>query len=83
MMEKNLIKKILYKDKPTATIIHVAKMGLLYACQIVGEKVNEQGRQLYDNIYFNVPLSELGDTAFLKDMPSQLLIRYIIDEPTY
>ena len=82
-MELNEIKKTIYKEKPSAEIIHVKKDGILYDCQIDGDQTNEAGRLLYMRVYFLVPLTDLGEAPFLRYMPAQLLIRYIIDEPKY
>lgn len=82
-MELNEIKKSLYKEKPTATIIHVSKSGVLYSTYFDTGKLDEFSKRKYENVYFQVPIDDMGESAFLKDMPAQLLIRYIITEPTY
>lgn len=82
-MELNEIKKQLYKDKPKASFVHARKEGLLYSCECRTPEVNEKGLSVWKNIFFQVPIIELGETAFIDEMPAQLLIRYIIEEPTY
>jgi hypothetical protein len=83
-MELNEIKKNLYKSKPSANIVHIRKDGILYSTQIIGDKTIGNDRATYEYIYFNVPLSDMGETAFLASMPAQLLIRYImVNEPNY
>lgn len=84
-MEKNEIKKLLYKEKPSAIIIHVTKSGILYSCQLLLERAGVGGSltNKYENFYFHVPIAEIGDAPFLKEMPAQLLIRYLIEEPEY
>lgn len=66
-MEKNEIKKFLYKEQPTAVLQNVRKDGILYTTGF-GE----------NTITFLVPLAELGETIWEKNMEAKLLIRYIV-----
>lgn len=68
-MEKNEIKKILYKEKPEA--VNITKdMGaevITYRC------ITSAGKS-----YFEVPVSEMGENVFANIMPAQLLIRWLV-----
>lgn len=68
------IKKALYKEKPTAHLEHIRKIGpnvsLVYMAKL-SEVYSSQ------DLIFDVPSSELGDGLYGKEMPAQLLIRYI------
>lgn len=67
-MEKNELKKLLYKNKPLARIESVSKKGIHYELELP-ETI----------IHFLVPLDDIGDGTFNHEMQSQLLIRYIYD----
>jgi hypothetical protein len=73
-MELNEIKKILYKEKPIAIFTHAVKDGLYYSVNLRHPTVRPQN----EFVVFLVPLFEIGDGEFLREMPAQLLIRYII-----
>jgi len=68
------IKKWLYKNKPTANFIHCRKIKgeacLVYGCNT--------GRMGPPNLFFEVPVTELGEGLFKASMEAQLLIRYIV-----
>lgn len=81
-MELNEIKKGLYRDKPFAELIHIKKEGILYSAAIASSSTVD-GKKVLQIISFLVPLTDIGDAVFLKEMPAQLLIRYIIQEPVY
>lgn len=66
-MEKNDIKKTLYRKNPTAYFSSVSKTGAMYYVNIEEEC-----------IWFNVPLDDLGDATFFADMQAKLLIRYLL-----
>jgi len=67
MTEINEIKKQLYRLKPTATMMFVKSTGIVYNCPFD----NEEG------LFFEVPLSDIGDAKFFYAMPAQQLIRWI------
>jgi hypothetical protein len=69
-MTNNEIKKLLYKENPSANLLHLLKGNAYYACTVNG---------IY--ILFEVPVSEMGDTRFWPQMDSKLLIRYIVNNP--
>lgn len=70
MSETDEVKKDLYKEKPLAKIIRVNKDGIHYKTHVLSNA--------YD-VYFTVPLNEIGDAKWDSQMPSQLLLRYMID----
>ena len=69
------IKKELYKRKPLATFLHCRKIGanvcLVYGCNLADEKALPE-------LFFEVPVVELGDGLFGNTIQAQLLIRYIV-----
>lgn len=69
-MEKNEIKKALYKQKPTARFFAANKDGMNYGATIDDDGLDYQ-------VIFLVPFSDIGDALFLPEMESHLLIRYI------
>ena len=66
-MDINEVKKILYKNNPTAKIISVRSDGIVYRAYS-GDNIS---------ITFLVPLSEIGTTVWFNEMDSKLLIRYL------
>lgn len=67
-LDLNGVKKILYKEKPTAKWISNPSntVDRVYECETSVGKVQ-----------FHVPLSEQGETEFTTEMEAQLLIRWI------
>lgn len=65
------LQKELRRKKPIAILISINKSGLKYLTRLEDRD---------DYIYFTVPLDEIGDATWLPEMPSQLLIRYLIQE---
>lgn len=63
------IKKELYKQKPIASLVFIRKGDALYKTTLEGDK----------NIYFNVPISDMGDYDFTSEMDAKLLARWIIE----
>ena len=66
-MEKNDIKKLLYKEKPNAHIQFVRKGIVYYYADL-----EEMG------VHFQVPVEDMGDADFLPIMEGKLLIRWIV-----
>ena len=66
-MEKNDIKKALYKQKPIATVTHI-KSGVVYYTAFLGD---------FTKIFFEVPVNDMGDASFKSQIEAQLLIRWI------
>lgn len=66
-MTINEIKKELYKQKPSAFLLISNETEHHYIAELKdGHRVN-----------FKVPVSDMGITAFEKEMPAQLLIRWL------
>lgn len=70
-MTTNEIKRAIYKEKPEAILLYIKKNGIHYEAEI------DFGPH---PIVFRVPLYDLGDAEWKNRMPSQLLIRYLINE---
>ncbi len=66
-MELNEIKKILYKQNPKA-VLHFIKGGVAYSSTSISDE---------ENITFNVPVNDMGDAPFYKEMEAKHLIRWI------
>jgi hypothetical protein len=65
-MEKNEIKKGLYKENPTAYLIHVRGDGILYQTGITS-----------GTVHFLIPLGEVGEVIWETEMEAKLLIRWL------
>lgn len=67
-MNRNEIKKALYKEKPKAKkIAQPRNKSFLYSCKTsLGEH------------RFDVPISEMGESFFENEIQAQLLIRWMI-----
>lgn len=72
-MEKNEIKKLLYKQNPKAHFTHIRK-GNAYYSSVVSE---DNGQNLF--IRFEVPIIDMGDADFLVEMEGKFLIRWIFE----
>jgi len=69
IMEKNEIKKALYKENPQAVLKHIRKGVVYYSAHIAStEQV----------VQFEVPVDDMGDADFLSNMDGKLLIRWIV-----
>jgi hypothetical protein len=69
-MEKNEIKKALYKENPIANIVSVTKDGINYAT-VINDNYS---------VYFRIPFNDIGDAKFEPHMDGKYLIRWIITE---
>lgn len=67
-MNLNEIKKKLYKENPTAVFHNIRKDGIMYTTGF-GE----------NTITFLIPLNEIGEVVWEKEIAAKLLIRYIIN----
>ena len=74
-MNKNEIKKALYKQKPTAEFTCIVGTTLYYKT-----KVEIDDKTI--TVDFAIPVDEIGDAVFYKEMDAQFLNRYIIVEET-
>lgn len=68
-MEKNEIKKALYKENPNAVLKHIRKGVVYYSAHIPSTDYAVQ---------FEIPVDDMGDADFLSNMDSKLLIRWIV-----
>ncbi len=66
--EANKIKKALYKEKPTAVKIAQPK----------NERFLYEAETSLGKVRFDVPINEMGETFFEREMPAQLLIRWLV-----
>lgn len=69
-MEKNEIKKALYKQKPEATLLFIRKGVAYYTTEIESNNSTMA-------IRFEVPVDDMGDADYFPQMDAKLLIRYI------
>lgn len=67
-MDKNEIKKALYKEKPEANFISATKDGLIYRTMVGGEGVT-----------FLIPLNDMSSAIFTRIVEAHLMIRWIIE----
>ncbi len=68
-MEKNNIKKVLYKEKPIATVLlHTMKT----------DSYEYVAKTSIGVVNFKVPKKEMGEVEFKTHEPSQLLIRWLV-----
>ena len=67
-MEKNEIKKELYKQDPLANFNYIKKSVAHYYVIMLDKTM----------VYFAIPVEDMGDAEFRDTMPAKLLIRYIV-----
>ena len=70
-MEKNEIKKALYKQNPEANFQLIRKGVAHYSGMVDMEGYEHE-------IRFEIPVSDMGDSDFMPLMPAKLLIRWIV-----
>jgi hypothetical protein len=72
-MSENDVKKVLYKEKPIAIWQHT----------ITGSDMAIKNYKAISSLgthLFSVPFSDMGETQFEDEIPSQLFIRWLITE---
>lgn len=69
-MDVSTIKKELYKQKPAASLKFI-RLGVAYYTA----QLNSEGKS--QEIEFQVPVNDMGETDFLPEMDGKLLNRYI------
>jgi hypothetical protein len=69
-MEKNEVKKALYKQNPKATFRFIRKGFAYYRTEI------REGQTF--QIFFEIPVVDMGDADFESTMDAKLLIRWIV-----
>jgi len=70
-MEKNEIKKALYRQKPNAVLNRIYQNIMYYNAVIDVDSDNAR------NLYFEVPVDDIGDATFEVLMDAKLLIRWL------
>lgn len=75
-MELNEIKKALYKEKPVAIFEKLCKGIMTYRSTIKKSEDEDV------DVYFVIPVSDIGDASFERFMDAKLLIRYLIETET-
>jgi hypothetical protein len=70
-MEKNEIKKLLYKQNPIADFVMIRKGVAYYKTSVKGEENS------FD-VPFEIPVDDMGDADFHSKMEGKLLIRWIV-----
>lgn len=71
-MEKNEIKKLLYKQNPTASFQSIRKGNGYYSTTVEDATA---GRVF---IQFEIPINDMGDADFYSQMEAKYLIRWIL-----
>lgn len=69
-----MVKKELYKQKPTAELLYIRKGVAYYDAKI---KIEEEPIIKYKTIFFEVPVSDMGDADFTPTMDAKLLNRWL------
>lgn len=70
-MEKNEIKKLLYKQNPKATLSYIRNGNAFYSSTV--EDITK-GRK---SITFEIPIVDMGNADFFPEMEAKFLIRWI------
>jgi hypothetical protein len=71
-MEKNEIKKALYKQNPKAQLERIRKGNAYYSTTIMGED------SVVTLVTFEIPVDDMGDADFFAEMESKHLQRWIM-----
>lgn len=71
-MEKNEIKKLLYKEKNKAEFKYI-KSGIAHYESFIND--NDSGLNI--PVYFAIPVIDMGEATFENKIQAQLLIRWI------
>lgn len=70
------IKKELYKQKPIAELLFIRKGIAYYDTKI---KIQEEPLILHKTLFFEIPVSDMGDADFIPKMDGKLLNRWLVD----
>jgi hypothetical protein len=70
-MEKNEIKKLLYKQNPKANLNYIRKGNAYYETYVLDGDFS-------DLINFEIPVIDMGDADFLPEMEAKYLVRWIL-----
>lgn len=71
-MDKNEIKKALYKQNPNAALMYIRKGHAYYKAMIERDSN-------FNEVIFKVPVDDMGDADFLTLMQAKLLARWICE----
>jgi hypothetical protein len=71
------IKKALYKNKPKAFLHHVRKIGVKVSIVYMSQLPVPDEKPI--DLIFDVPVEELGDGLYAKEMRASMLIRYLVE----
>ena len=77
MTNKDYIKKELYKQKPTAYLDYVVDGKVIYYTDIKSTDFERFPTTIVRS-YFEVPITDIGNTRFGKEEPAQQLIRWLM-----
>lgn len=75
-MTKNEIKKILYKQNPKANFSYIRK-GIVYYNTIINTEETEDKKSIPYQVFFEIPVMDMGDADFFNEMEGKYLIRWI------
>jgi len=75
-MDKNEVKKRLYKENPGAILLEVRADGMLYQALFKGD---DGLPDINQKVKFLVPLGEIGEVVWNRIMDAKLLIRWLQD----
>lgn len=78
-MNTNEIKKALYREKPVAKEMDVVTSDNLTGVKPYSVYWTKLDDDISKIVKFVIPHSEMGDTRFEKEVPAQLLIRWLHD----
>ena len=76
-MEKNEIKKLLYKQNPKANLDYIRK-GIAYYWTVISTEKTEEKLSESRQVFFEIPINDMGDADFLSQMDSKHLNRWIV-----
>jgi len=71
------IKKELYKQKPKAELLYIRNGIAKYDAVI---KLNNETFATYKTVFFDVPVSDMGNADFTPIMDAKLLNRWLVEE---
>lgn len=75
-MDTNEVKKALYRERPTAQFRQFIN-GVAHYRAIIDRGPNFNADVM---VLFEVPVDDMGTTIFDRDMPAQLLIRWLVKD---
>jgi hypothetical protein len=73
-MNKNEIKKALYKQKPTAVLSMIRQGVAYYSTKVIAEDSTS-----LETVNFEVPVNDMGEADFFIEMDGKYLGRWIVE----